>query len=287
MNARKKKKIEISNVIRVTAAWAITLLLFFPLGWLFLTAFKTELQAISVPPLVVFSPTLENFHEVQDRSNYLQYAMNSLITSVVSTLLGLMIAAPAAYSMAFFKSRRTRDILMWMLSTKMMPAVGALVPIYVLAQKSSLLDIFTLSNLPIMVWMLYSHFKDIPNEILEATRMDGATLWQEFTRVLLPLSLGGFASTGLLCLVLSWNEAFWSLNLSAAKAGTLATLIASYSSPEGLLGQVIGCIADGHCTDCGVRLVQSKTVGARSDFWCRQIIKNTRKTLWHSYSLTA
>ena len=241
MNVRKKKKVEMRNVIRVTAAWVITLLLFFPLGWLFLTAFKTELQAISVPPLVIFSPTLENFHEVQERSNYLQYAMNSVITSVVSTLLGLMIAAPAAYSMAFFRSKRTRDILMWMLSTKMMPAVGALVPIYVLAQKSSLLDtrtgliiIFTLSTLPIMVWMLYSHFKDIPNEILEATRMDGATLWQEFTRVLLPLSLGGFASTGLLCLVLSWNEAFWSLNLSAAKAGTLATLIASYSSPEGL-----------------------------------------------------
>jgi sorbitol/mannitol transport system permease protein len=241
MSALKNKKIQLSNILRVTAAWLITLLLFFPLGWLFLTAFKTELQAISVPPLVIFSPTLENFHEVQDRSNYLQYAMNSLITSVVSTLLGLMIAAPAAYSMAFFRSKYRRDILMWMLSTKMMPAVGALVPIYVLAQKSSLLDtrlgliiIFTLSNLPIMVWMLYSHFKDIPNEILEATRMDGATLWQEFTRVLLPLSLGGFASTGLLCLVLSWNEAFWSLNLSAAKAGTLATLIASYSSPEGL-----------------------------------------------------
>jgi sorbitol/mannitol transport system permease protein len=241
MSAPKNKKIQLSNVVRITAAWAITLLLFFPLGWLLLTAFKTELQAISVPPLMIFTPTLENFHEVQDRSNYMQYAMNSLITSVVSTVLGLMIAAPAAYSMAFFRTKRTRDILMWMLSTKMMPAVGALVPIYVLAQKSALLDtrigliiIFTLSNLPIMVWMLYSHFKDIPNEILEATRMDGATLWQEFTRVLLPLSLGGFASTGLLCLVLSWNEAFWSLNLSAAKAGTLATLIASYSSPEGL-----------------------------------------------------
>jgi sorbitol/mannitol transport system permease protein len=235
------KKIQVANLVRIAAAWVVTLLLFFPLGWLMLTAFKTELQAISVPPLVIFTPTLENFHEVQVRSNYMQYAMNSLITSVMSTLLGLMIAAPAAYSMAFFRTKRTRDILMWMLSTKMMPAVGALVPIYVLAQKSSLLDtrlgliiIFTLSNLPIMVWMLYSHFKDIPNEILEATRMDGATLWQEFTRVLLPLSLGGFASTGLLCLVLSWNEAFWSLNLSAAKAGTLATLIASYSSPEGL-----------------------------------------------------
>ena len=228
-------------VLRTLAAWAVALLLFFPLGWLLLTAFKTELQAIAIPPELFFSPTLENFHEVQDRSDYLHYAWNSVVTSVVSTLLGLAIAAPAAYAMAFFKGKRDKDILMWMLSTKMMPAVGALVPIYVLAQKSSLLDtqlgliiVFTLSNLPIMVWMLYSAFKEIPREILEAARMDGATLWQEAVRVLLPLSIGGLASTGLLCLVLSWNEAFWSLNLSSAKAGTLATLIASYSSPEGL-----------------------------------------------------
>jgi len=228
-------------IVRTVAAWAVTLLLFFPLGWLMLTAFKTEMQAIHVPPQLIFTPTLENFREVQVRSDYLLYAKNSVITSVLSTLLGLLLAAPAAYSMAFFRSKRTRDILMWMLSTKMMPAVGALVPIYVLAQKSSLLDtqlaliiVFTLSNLPIMVWMLYSHFKDIPPEILEAARMDGATLWQEARLVLLPLGMGGLASTGLLCLVLSWNEAFWSLNLSSAKAGTLATLIASYSSPEGL-----------------------------------------------------
>ena len=171
-----------------------------------MTAFKTELQAISVPPLFIFPPTLENFAEVQRRSDFLLYAKNSLITSVVSTLLGLAIAAPAAYSMAFFRTKRTRGMLMWMLSTKMMPAVGALVPIYVLAQTAGLLDtrlaliiVFTLSNLPIMVWMLYSHFRDIPHEILEAARMDGATL-----------------------------------NLTAAKAGTLAALIASYSSPEGL-----------------------------------------------------
>jgi sorbitol/mannitol transport system permease protein len=152
-----------------------------------------------------------------------------------------MLAAPAAYSMAFFRGRHTKDILMWMLSTNMMPAVGALMPIYVLSQWSGLLDswvgltiIFTLSNLPIMVWMLYSGYKEIPPDILEAARMDGATLWQEARLVLLPLSMGGLASTGLLCLVLSWNEAFWSLTLTAAKAGTLAALIASYSSPEGL-----------------------------------------------------
>jgi sorbitol/mannitol transport system permease protein len=228
-------------ILRSAAAWLVALLLVFPLLWLALTAFKTELQAISVPPLLVFTPTLENFAEVQVRSDYLLYARNSLITSVASTLLGLAIAAPAAYSMAFFRSRRTRDVLVWMLSTKMMPAVGALVPIYVLAQTTGLLDslsalivVFTLSNLPIMVWMLYSGFKDIPPEILEASRMDGATVLGEFKHVIRPLAMGTLASTGLLCLVLSWNEAFWSLNLTAARAGTLAALIASYSSPEGL-----------------------------------------------------
>ena len=228
-------------IIRTTAAWAVALLLFFPLGWMVLTSFKTELQAISVPPLLFFTPTLENFSIVQERSDYMLYAQNALITSIASTIIGLMLAFPAAYSMAFFKSKHTKDILMWMLSTKMMPAVGALVPIYVIAQTMGLLDtrtaltfVFTMSNLPIMVWMLYSNFKEIPAEILEASRMDGATLWQEFRMVLLPLTMGSLASTGLLCLVFSWNEAFWALNLSAAKSGTLATLIASYSSPEGL-----------------------------------------------------
>ncbi len=229
------------TLLRAALAWAVALLLFFPLAWMLLTAFKTELQAIAVPPLFLFEPTLANFGEVQQRSDYLLYARNSLITSVASTVIGLAIAVPAAYSMAFFRTPRTRGILMWMLSTKMMPAVGALLPVYVLAQSAGLLDsltaltlVFMLTNLPIMVWMLYSAFKDIPNEILEAARMDGAGLWTEFRHVVLPLAMGGLASTGLLCLVLSWNEAFWSLNLSSARAGTLATLIASYASPEGL-----------------------------------------------------
>jgi sorbitol/mannitol transport system permease protein len=228
-------------ILRTVAAWGATLLIVFPLIWLVLTAFKTEQQAISVPPQLFFTPTMESFEEVNLRSDYLLYAKNSVITSVISTLLGLAIAAPAAYSMAFFRTKRTRDILMWMLSTKMMPAVGALVPVYVMAQTAGLLDsltalivVFTLSNLPIMVWMLYSGFKDIPPDILEAARMDGANIWGEFKHVIRPLAMGTLASTGLLCLVMAWNEAFWSLNLSSAKAGTLATLIASYSSPEGL-----------------------------------------------------
>jgi sorbitol/mannitol transport system permease protein len=227
--------------VRTFFAWGVTLLVVFPLIWLVLTSFKTELQAIAVPPQLFFTPTLESFAEVNARSDYVHHAMNSIVTSFLSTLIGLAIAAPAAYSMAFFRTRRTRDILMWMLSTKMMPAVGALVPVYVMAQTAGLLDsrtalivVFTLSNLPIMVWMLYSGFKEIPPDILEAARMDGANVWGEFWNVIRPLALGTLASTALLCLVLSWNEAFWALNLSSAKAGTLATLIASYSSPEGL-----------------------------------------------------
>jgi sorbitol/mannitol transport system permease protein len=143
--------------------------------------------------------------------------------------------------MAFAPTKGTNGLLLWMLSTKFMPAVGALLPIYVIAQTLGLLDtktilvvIFTMMNLPIMVWMLYTYFKDIPHEILEAARMDGASVWQEFRHVLLPLGIGGLASTGLLCLVLAWNEAFWALNLGAADAGTLATMMVSYSSPEGL-----------------------------------------------------
>jgi sorbitol/mannitol transport system permease protein len=218
--------------VRTIAAWFIALLLFFPLFWLGITAFKTEGQAIAAN--LFFTPTLESFVEVQSRSDYLHYAKNSLVTSVASTVLGLLIAAPAAYSMAFFRTRKTRDILMWMLSTKMMPAVGALMPIYVMAQTTGLLDsipalviVFTLSNLPIMVWMLYSAFKEVPIDILEAVRLDGATVWDEFRHAILPLTMGGIASTGLLCLVLA-------LTLTAANAGTLAALIAQYSSPEGL-----------------------------------------------------
>lgn len=232
---------KIALYLRTVAAWLVATMIFFPIFWLGLTAFKTELQAIHVPPQLIFEPTLENFAEVQERSNYLLYASNSVITSVASTVIGLLIAIPAAYSMAFFPTARTKDLLMWMLSTKMLPAVGVLVPIYVTFQRLELLDtrlgltiIFALSNLPIMVWMLYAYLKEIPREILEAARMDGATVFDEFRHVVIPLALGGIASTALLCLVLSWNESFWSLNLGSAKAGTLASLIASYSSPEGL-----------------------------------------------------
>ena len=163
------------------------------------------------------------------------------LTATVAFLIGLIVAVPAAWSMAFSPSTRTKDILMWMLSTKMMPAVGVLVPIYLIFKDLNLLDslggltvILMLINLPIIVWMLFTYFREIPVDILEASRMDGAVLWKEIIYVLVPLAVPGIASTTLLNIILAWNEAFWTLNLSAANAAPLTAFIASYSSPEGL-----------------------------------------------------
>jgi sorbitol/mannitol transport system permease protein len=222
--------------------WTIGLLIFFPILWTAITSFKTEGEAIANPPsFLFFDWTLENYHEVQERSNYLKHVWNSVAISFGSTLLGLLLAIPAAWAMAFAPTPRTKDILMWMLSTKMLPPVGVLVPIYLLFRDTGLLDtlsglivVLMLINLPIMVWMLYTYFRDIPAEILEAARMDGASLGKEIIYVLTPMAIPGIASTVLLTIILAWNEAFWTLNLTAAGAAPLTAFIASYSSPEGL-----------------------------------------------------
>ena len=229
------------KAINTALAWAVGLLIFFPILWTILTSFKTEAQAISDPPVfLLFDWTLENY-AVQERSNYMRFLWNSVIIAGGSTILGTIIAIPAAWSMAFVPSKRTKDILLWMLSTKMLPAVGVLYPIYLLFIKLGWLDsrvgliiVLMLINLPIIVWMLYTYFREIPGEILEAARMDGASLREEILYVLTPMAVPGIASTILLNIILAWNEAFWTLNLTAAKAAPLTAFIASYSSPEGL-----------------------------------------------------
>lgn len=220
--------------------WSVALVIFFPIFWMVLTGFKTEAEAIAEPSLI-FSPTLDSYAEVQSRAGYAKFAINSVVVAFGSTLLALVIAIPAAYSMAFLPTRRTKGTLLWMLSTKMLPPVGVLVPIYLLFRDVGLLDtrtgliiVYTLMNLPIVVWMLYTFFKDMPKDILEAGRMDGAGTVQEVLYLLLPLTLPGIASTGLLSVILSWNEAFWSLNLTSSQAAPLTAYIASFSSPEGL-----------------------------------------------------
>ncbi len=234
--------IDYRKVVMTLLAWGVGLLIFFPILWTILTSFKTEADAIASPPLFLgFDWTFENYGEVQERSNYFRHFWNSVVISFGSTFLGLLIAIPAAWAMAFVPAKQTKNVLMWMLSTKMLPPVGVLIPIYLIFRDTGLLDtltglvlVLTLINLPIIVWMLYTYFKEIPGEILEAARMDGATLWSEIIHVLTPMAVPGIASTMLLNIILAWNEAFWTLNLTAAQAAPLTAFIASYSSPEGL-----------------------------------------------------
>ncbi len=224
------------------AAWSVALLICFPVLWTILTSFKTEVSAVASPPqLFTADWTLENYAEVWQRSDYPRFFWNSVVLSVGSTILGLLIAIPAAWSMAFVPGPRTKDLLMWMLSTKMMPAAAVLIPMYLIFQRTGLFDsriglvlALMLMNLPVIVWMLYTYFKEIPGEILEAARMDGASLKNEIIHVLTPMAIPGIASTMLLNIILAWNEAFWTITLTTTKAAPLSAFIASFSAPQGL-----------------------------------------------------
>jgi sorbitol/mannitol transport system permease protein len=234
--SRRKK------MLLTLAAWAVGLIIFFPVLWTVLTSFKTEASAVASPPELLNADwTTENYADVWARSDYPRFFWNSVIISIGSALWGLAIAIPAAWAMAFVPARRTKDLLMWMLSTKMMPAAAVLIPIYLLFQWTGLFDTrfglamaLMLMNLPIIVWMLYTYFKEIPGEILEASRMDGANLWGEIRHVLTPMALPGIASTMLLNVILAWNEAFWTITLTTVDAAPLSAFIASFSAPQGL-----------------------------------------------------
>ena len=228
------------KTIATIVAWLVAFLIFFPILYTIITSFKSETEAIAGFSLIP-SGTLESYGEVESQYNYFKPFLNSVILSLGSTILALVVAVPAAWSMAFSPTKRTKDILMWMLSTKMMPAVAVLVPIYLIFRQLGLLDsrvgltvMLMLINLPIVVWMLYTYFKEIPGEILEAARMDGATLWGEIVYVLTPMAVPGIASTMLLNIILAWNEAFWTIRLTTTEAAPLTAFISSFSSPQGL-----------------------------------------------------
>ena len=215
--------------------------MFFPILWMVLTAFKTELHAFSNPPELLFTPTLASFVEALGRGNLFQYIANTSIAALGSTLVGILLSVPAAYVLAFYPTPRTEFALIWMISTKMMPPVGVLVPIYLVYRNLHLLDtvvglvlIYVALNLPLIVWMLYTFFREVPQEILEAARMDGAGVAREIMSVLLPIARPGLASAALLAIIFSWNESFWSLNLTSANALTLPVFIASFKTAEGM-----------------------------------------------------
>ena len=229
-----------SKWLRFALGWSAAVWVFFPILWMLVTSLKSESQAYATPPVILFRPTLDNFRAILEQSSYARYALNSVYVSCGATLLAMVLSIPAAYAMAFRPGRRTQTMLVWIMSTKMMPPVSALIPIYLILGHFALLDsvaslivVFAMANLPITLWLVHSYFCEVPHEILEAGRMDGMTPWQEIRYLLFQMSLPGLASTALLSIVLCWNEAFWSINLTSAKAGPLTVFIATFSNPEG------------------------------------------------------
>ncbi len=231
-----------SKIAWPIAAWTIGLIFFFPIFYLVLTSFKTDQDAVNPDLLWRFTPTLENYANMTENYDYWRFAINSIITSSFATLLALVVGVPAAYAMAFDPSRHTKDILMWMLSTKMLPAAAVLYPMTFLTK--NFLGIFDthflvivvlcLINLPIVIWMLFTYFKEIPKEIIEAGKMDGVSTWGEIKDILIPLAWGGIASTALLTFIFCWNEAYWTVRLTTIDAATLSKLIEGNRAPEGL-----------------------------------------------------
>ena len=224
---------------------AVTMLLsffmFFPIFWMILSSFKTEEDAFALPPKLIFTPTLENWQVALMGSDFPGFLVNTLIITGVSTLVALLLGIPAAYAMAFYPTKRTDGSMLWVMSTRMLPPVGIIVPLFVIFRDLNLLDthlgmiiIYTGMNVPLVIWMVRSFILEIPFEIIEAARMDGVTLWQEVRSLVLPLIVPGLAATALLCFIFAWNEFFFAFNLTTIDASPLSVYISSFKTDEGL-----------------------------------------------------
>lgn len=222
------------------AAWTAGIVFFFPVLWMALTGFKREVDAAANPPTFLFTPTLDGYRQVFDR-DITPYLLNSLMASLSSTLLVLLLATPAAYALSLRPVAKWRDVLFFFISTKMLPAVAALLPIYLVVKELGMLDniwtmiiLYTAMNLPLAIWMMRSFLLEIPTSVLEAAQMDGAGLALTIRRVLLPIVAPGLAATALICFIFSWNEFFLAVNLTATRSGTTPIFLVGFISSEGL-----------------------------------------------------
>ena len=220
-------------------AWLVGIVFFFPVLWMVLTSFKQERDAYTTTPRIIFSPTLDQYHAVFS-GGIGTAAANSALATVFSTLLVLVLAVPAAYALSIRPVKRWRDGLFFFIGTKMLPIVAAIVPIFLVVRDIGALDniwtmavLYAAMNLPIAVWMLRSFFLEVPRETLEAARLDGAGVRQELTEVMLPVVAPGVAATALICVIFSWNEFFFALNLTATRAATVPFFLVGFITSEG------------------------------------------------------
>jgi sorbitol/mannitol transport system permease protein len=221
-------------------AWIVGIAFFFPVFWMVLTSFKSEADAYTPTPKLFFKPTLEQYEGVFS-SGLGPYIANSVTATVLSTLFVLLLGVPAAFALSLRPVKKTSDVLFFFISTKMLPVVAAIVPIYVVVNQIGMLDniwtliiLYTGMNLPIAVWMMRSFFLEVPGELLEQASIDGAPLWRTLREIVLPIISPGIFATALICVIFAWNEFFFAVNLTAANAGTVPVFLVGFITSEGL-----------------------------------------------------
>jgi len=236
-----RRNLKLSSIGLTTLTYIIAFVVFFPVLWMVLAGFKTEGTAVELPPKLFFSPTLDNFRTAIESSGYSTFFGNSVFLSVGSTILALLLGVPAAFSLGLFPTKRTARVFSWVLSTKMMPLVGIIVPLIVIYKQIGLYDsragmilLYAAMNLPLVIWMMGSFFAEVPREVLEAAQIDGAGVLRSLISVVLPLTAPGLAATALLSVIFAWNEFFLAVNLTGPNAGPLTVYISGFMTSEGL-----------------------------------------------------
>ena len=224
-------------------AWLVGLVVFFPVFWMVLNSFKTEADANTAPKLF-FTPTLDEYRTVTESAGGLlsfgEAFTNSMVIVIVSTLFVLALAIPAAYALAVRPVHKWRDVLFFFISTKFLPVVAAILPIWILARNFNLLNtrlvlviLYTAINLPLAIWMLRSFFAEIPRELIEAAEIDGASLWGQLKSIILPMAAPGIAATALLCVIFAWNEFFYAVQLNPVDGSTMPIWVTTNVSTRG------------------------------------------------------
>jgi sorbitol/mannitol transport system permease protein len=224
-------------------AWVVGLIMFFPVFWMVLNSFKQEADANTSPKLF-FTPTLDEYRTVTESAGGLlsfgEAFTNSMVVVIVSTLIVLALAIPAAYALAVKPVHKWRDVLFFFISTKFLPVVAAILPVWILARELNLLNtrqvliiLYTAINLPLAIWMLRSFFAEIPRELIEAAEIDGASLRGQLTSIILPMAAPGIAATALLCVIFAWNEFFYAVQLNPVDGSTVPIWVTTNVSTRG------------------------------------------------------
>lgn len=237
-SAKHRSPLRWAHYAQNVVLWAAVVVIFGPIFWLIVTSFKTDAAAYELPPKLLFVPTFEQYSAAF--GSFFSPFLHSVIIVGTSTVICLLLGVPAAFALSFYANSRNESIVFWFITTKALPQVAVLVPLFVIFRTLQLLDtvwvliiVFVGMNTPIVVWMMYQFMKDLPRGILEAAEVDGVNLTQMLLRIVIPLTRAGIASTAMLCVIFAWNEFLFSVSFTSIEWQPLSVAVAAEQTSRG------------------------------------------------------